>query len=185
MIGRLLRPLRSGTAKLAGNDPRVAAPVTIEVSSPEFASATTMPARYRGFDGINPPLRWTNLPPGARDLVLIVEDADVPSRAPLVHSILYEMSPTKNGIEAGDIPKVHRGAPDRISGASLGKGPVGLGWLPVTPIPGHGPHRYVFQLFALDEKLPLQHKTLSKKDLLAMMAGHVVARGVTIGLAEA
>ncbi len=185
MIGRLLRPLRSGTAKLAGNDPRVGAPLTIEVSSPEFARSTTMPARYRGVDGINPPLRWSNVPSNARDLVLIVEDVDVPLPAPLVHTILYEMSPTKRGMDAGDIPNVQPRNPERIAGASLGKGSAGRGWLPVTPIPGHGPHRYVFQLFALDEKPPLHKKTLSKKELLATMAGHVIARGVTIGLAEA
>lgn len=185
MIGRLLRPLRSGTAKVAGNDPGVGAPVTMNVSSPEFASGTTMPSRYRGMDGTNPPLRWSNVPANARELVLIVEDVDVPLAAPLVHSILYAMAPSKSSIEAGDIPKVHRGAPERIAGASLGKGSVALGWLPVTPIPGHGPHRYVFQLFALDETLPLQHKPLSKKQLLHLMAGHVIARGVTVGLAEA
>ncbi len=185
IIGRLLRPLRSGTAKLTGNDPRLTAPITLAVTSPEFAGGTTMPARYRGLEGINPPLRWSNVPANARELVLIVEDADVPLRAPLVHTILYAIPPSKGGIEAGDIPKVHRGAPERIAGASLGRGSVGLGWLPVTPIPGHGPHRYVFQLFALDDSLPLQHKPLSKKQLLEMMAGHVIARGITIGLAEA
>ncbi len=185
MIGRLLRPLRSGTAKVAGNDSRLGAPVTINMSSPEFASGTTMPSRYRGLQGINPPIRWSNVPPGAHELVMVVEDVDVPLCAPLVHTILYAMVPSKGGIEAGDIPEVHRGAPDRIAGASLGKGSVGLGWLPVTPIPGHGPHRYVFQLFALDEAVPLQHKPLAKKQLLDMMAGHVIARGVMVGLAEA
>ena len=184
-IGRLLRPLRSGTGKLAGNDPRISAPTTIEVSSPEFAHGATMPAAYRGMEGINPPIRWSNVPPEAQELVLIVEDVDVPMRAPLVHAMLYAMLPTKPGIEAGDLPKLGRGVPDRIAGASLGKGAgLGPGWVPVTPIPGHGPHRYVFQTFALDTKLPLFSSTPSKRELLDAMAGHVIARGATVGTAE-
>ena len=62
---------------------------------------------------------------------------------------------------------------------------MGPGWLAVTPIPGHGPHRYIFQVFALDEPLPLQREPLSKKALLDLMAGHVIARGTMFGLAEA
>lgn len=186
IIGRLLRPLRSGTDKLAGNDPRLSAPTTLEVSSPEFAHGATMPAAYRGTSGVNPPIRWSNLPPETREVVMIVEDVDVPMTAPLVHAILYAMLPTKNGIGAGDIPKLRRGNFDRIPGASLGKGAgFGPGWVPVTPIPGHGPHRYVFQVFALDTKLPLVAKPPSKKALLEAMAGHVIARGATVGTAEA
>ena len=186
IVGRLLRPLRSGTAKLAGNDPRLSAPTTIEVGSPEFAHGTTMPAAYRGIDGTNPPIRWTNVPPEAQELVLVAEDVDVPMTAPLVHAILYAMLPSKAGIEAGDIPKLRRGGLDRIPGASLGKGAgFGPGWVPVTPIPSHGPHRYVFQVFALDARLPPFAKPPSKRALVDAMAGHVIARGATIGTAEA
>ena len=185
-IGRLLRPLRSGTNKLAGNDPRLSAPTTIEVTSPEFAHGATMPAAYRGIDGTNPPIRWTNVPPATKELVLITEDVDVPMRTPLVHAMLYAMLPSKTGVDAGDIPKLRRGALDRVPGASLGKGAgFGPGWVPVTPIPGHGPHRYVFQVFALDSKLPLFAKPPSKPALLDAMAGHVIARGATVGTAEA
>lgn len=186
MIGRLLRPLRSGTSKLAGNDPRLSAPTTIEVASPEFTSGATMPAAYRGTSGVNPPIRWTNVPTDAREFVLIAEDVDAPMRAPLVHTILYAMVPTKTGVDAGEIPKMRPTGNDRIPGASLGKSAgLGPGWLPVTPIPGHGPHRYVFQVFALDARLPLFAKPPSKRDLLHAMAGHVIARGATIGTAEA
>ncbi len=145
-----------------------------------------MPARYRGKDSINPPIRWSGVPPNARELVLVAEDVDVPLRGPLVHTILYAMPTSKKGIEAGEIPKLEPRGRDRIPGASLGKAAgMGPGWLAVTPIPGHGAHRYIFQIFALDEPLPLQRDPLSKKALLDLMSGHVIARGSTFGLAEA
>ncbi len=186
MIGKLLRPIRSGPAGLAGNDPRIATSVTLEVSSPDFASGTPMPQAYRGLRGISPPLVWTNVPPAASELVLIVEDVDVPFPAPLVHAIVYGIDPARGEIGAGEIPPLRPGGPTRSGGASLGKG-AGLapGWVPVTPIPGHGPHRYVFQLFALDDMLPPFAKPPGKREILDAMAGHVVARGATSGLAEA
>jgi len=46
-------------------------------------------------------------------------------------------------------------------------------------------HRYVFQVFALDRALEPFAKPPSKHRLLAAMAGHVIARGATVGLAEA
>ncbi len=186
MIGKLLRPLRSGTDKLAGNDPRLAAPTTIEVRSPAFASGTMMPSAYRGWRGVFPPLDWSNVPAQAKELVLIVEDVDVPFPVPLVHALAYGITPSKTGFAAGEIPKLTLGGPARIQGAELGNGAgVAPGFVPVTPIPGHGPHRYVFQLFALDTVLPRFDNPPSKEALLGSMAGHVIARGATVGLAEA
>lgn len=185
-IGESLRPLRSGTAKLAGNDARLATRTTIDVRSPDFASGAMMPPQYRGFDGIFPPLAWSNVPPQAKELVLIVEDVDVPFPAPLVHAIAYAISPAKTSFAAGEIPKLGIGTSPGSASAQLGKSAgIAPGFLPVTPIPGHGPHRYVFQLFALDANLTRFAHPPTKKELLAAMAGHVIARGATVGLAEA
>ena len=186
MIGRLLRPLRSGTDKLAGNDPRIAAPTTIAVSSPEFASGTVMPSAYRGKDGVFPPIAWSNVPVSARELVVIVEDVDVPFPAPLVHAMAYGIDPGTTAFTAGAIPRVRAGGDDYVEGAWLGKAAgVVPGYAPPTPIPGHGPHRYVYQVFALDVKLRRFDRPPSKAQLLDAMAGHVLARGAVVGLAEA
>ena len=186
IIGRLLRPLRSGPAKLAGNDPRIAAPTTIEVASPEFVNRTTMPAAYRGPHSLSPPLHWSNVPAAAQELVLIAEDVDVPFPQPLVHAIVYGMPPEQTALEAGAIPAAKPGGATTAGSLSFGKAAgFAPGYLAVTPIPGHGPHRYVYQLFALDTRLPAFTRPPTKRRLLAALAGHVIARGVTIGLAEA
>jgi hypothetical protein len=186
IIGRLLRPLRSGTDKLAGNDPRIAAPTSIRVSSPAFESGTTMPETYRGAHGIFPPIAWSGAPPETRQLVMIAEDVDVPLPAPLVHAIAYGIEPEMAGFAAGAIPALGRGTRDYVEGAWLGLAAgVAPGYAPPTPIPGHGAHRYVYQVFALDEALRRFPKPPSKRRLLAAIAGHVLARGAVVGLAEA
>ena len=186
IIGRILRPLRSGPAKIAGNDRRIAAPTTLVVSSPEFANRTTMPAAYRGTKSLSPPLQWSGVPAGTQELVLVAEDVDVPFPQPLVHAIVYAMSRDATGLAAGEIPAPAFWGTGVLPDFKLGKAAgVAPGYLPVTPIPGHGPHRYVYQLFALDARLPAFSKPPSKKEIVRAMAGHVIARGATIGLAEA
>jgi hypothetical protein len=52
-------------------------------------------------------------------------------------------------------------------------------YLPPDPLPGHGAHRYVFELFALD--LPHSEEPMGSAALLRRIAGHVLAKGVLIG----
>ena len=50
------------------------------------------------------------------------------------------------------------------------------------PIPGHGPHRYRFLVFALDQPIP--DAVATAKALLRQMARGVLARGTLIGTYE-
>jgi phosphatidylethanolamine-binding protein (PEBP) family uncharacterized protein len=123
-----------------------------------------MPAAYRGKDALFPPLRWAEVPSETRELVLVAEDVDVPFPQPLVHAIVYGISPERRSLAAGEIPALAFGGAAHVGDLGLGKAAgIAPGYLPPTPIPGHGP---------------------SKKELLRAMAGRVIARGATIGLAE-
>lgn len=50
------------------------------------------------------------------------------------------------------------------------------------PATGHGPHRYRFQLFALDA--PIAENVATVKALRKQMAGHVLVRGLLTGTYE-
>jgi phosphatidylethanolamine-binding protein (PEBP) family uncharacterized protein len=56
-------------------------------------------------------------------------------------------------------------------------------WLPPDPPSGHGAHRYVFQLFALDRQLVFEHPP-GRKAVVNAMRGHVLAKGVLVGAYE-
>jgi phosphatidylethanolamine-binding protein (PEBP) family uncharacterized protein len=49
--------------------------------------------------------------------------------------------------------------------------------------PGYSPHRYVFDLYALDTKLDLPAGS-SKKQMVQAMNGHVLGRGEVAGRFE-
>lgn len=55
--------------------------------------------------------------------------------------------------------------------------------MPPDPPTGHGPHNYVFQLFALSEAPELGEKA-GRSDLAHAIAGKVLATGVLIGSYE-
>jgi len=126
-------------------------------------------------DNTSPPLRLNGLPPGTRQLVLIIDDVDVPLPRPLLHTIAV-IEPTLNSVAAGSLQPGSKGM--RFVRADLGH----HGYAGPRPIPGHGPHRYRFQVFALDE--PIAETVTTTKPLLAAMSGHVLARGVLTGSYE-
>jgi phosphatidylethanolamine-binding protein (PEBP) family uncharacterized protein len=51
------------------------------------------------------------------------------------------------------------------------------------PIRSHGPHSYVFQIFALDRRLDLPAK-FKLGDALEAMSGHVIGRAKMEGTCE-
>jgi len=70
---------------------------------------------------------------------------------------------------------------ERAQGLLLGRhSMLGTGWLPPDPPPGHGVHRYAFQVFALDAPAELSG-TPGRDDVLALLAGHAIASGCLIG----
>ncbi len=177
-IGRALKAMRPGMETLVTQDEAFAAvPDVIAITSTAFATDGEIPARYTE-DGekLSPPLEWVGVPPEARALVLLIEDADSPTFRPLVHAILGDLPPVDGSLAEGDLP-------------TSGSGEVRFGmgrnsflqqcWLPPDPPRGHGPHRYAFQLFALDE-VPEFDKTPGRSALVSAMHGHVIAKGTLV-----
>ena len=77
-----------------------------------------------------------------------------------------------------------RGAIAAAGGADTGTNSYGrTGWLPPDPPTGHGPHDYVFQLFALGEPLPLDADP-GRGALVDALAGRVRAAAVLTGTWE-
>ena len=122
----------------------------ISVASLAFADHAPMPARYTADgEGLSPPLQWTGVPAGAASLVLLVEDADSPTPHPLVHAIVVGLPAADGALAEAALPSAdHEG-----SGVHTGRNSyLQAAWLPPDPPPGHGVHRYAFQLFALDAR---------------------------------
>jgi Raf kinase inhibitor-like YbhB/YbcL family protein len=178
LLGRLLRGVRAGVQRSPLSGGGFAAPESLTVTSTAFADAGAMPKSSAGKgvgDNSSPPLRWGGLPPETRQTVLIIDDVDVPLPRPLLHTVAV-IEPTLDGVAAGALQPGTAGI--RFIRADLGH----RGYAGPRPIPGHGPHRYRFHVFAIDNPIPEDVSTA--KALLAAMAGHVLARGTLTGSYE-
>ena len=177
MLGQLLRGLKGHDRHLAWNRLE-AAPETLHISSSAFADGAPMPLRHAG-DGlgqnVSPPLHIAGVPAGAQDLVLVLEDPDVPLPRPIVHMIARLMVTTRDIAEGA----LNAGQPIAFGRGSFGR----TGYHGPRPIPGHGPHRYIFQLFAVTRPLNMK-PTATLTDFIALMSGTVVARGRLTGTFE-
>jgi phosphatidylethanolamine-binding protein (PEBP) family uncharacterized protein len=71
-----------------------------------------------------------------------------------------------------------------VPGLRNGKGALGRrGWNGPMPPGSHGPHSYVFQLFALDAPLSVRD-AFTLDDVIAAMQGHLLARARLDGTYE-
>ena len=157
-VGEALSEVRAGLSQtmFQGVDLRQGM-ARVVVSSLAFADHGPIPEKYTADGaGVSPPLQWHGVPAAASEVVLIVEDADSPTPQPLVHAIAHGLPAG----EQGGIAEAALGAVgDAESQVAMGRNSLlQQRWLPPDPPPGHGVHRYLFQVFALEpgEPLPAQ-----------------------------
>lgn len=179
-LGKALRGVRAGTDKLVIAQESLGSFGEIALTSPAFADGARLPERFTADgEGVSPPLLWRDVPAGTGWLALIVEDADSPTPQPLVHAVVWGLSPDDGGLAEGAIIDDGEGDAD---GRDVGRNSYRRqGWLPPDPPTGHGEHRYAFQLFALDGGAVLEGHDPGRTALIAAMAGHVLAAGLLVG----
>jgi Raf kinase inhibitor-like YbhB/YbcL family protein len=155
----------------------------VAVQSPAFAANAPIPAKYTDYgEKISPPLAWSGVPPAARALVLLAEDPDAGEPRPYVHWLLYNLPATMTSLPES-IPPTPR-LPE-FGGALQGRNSRGtFGYFGPRPPRRDRPHRYHFQLFAIDMMLPLDPGA-TPEQVLSAMKGRVVAAGEVIGTFEA
>jgi Raf kinase inhibitor-like YbhB/YbcL family protein len=146
----------------------------IELTSPAFDDGDTLPSRFaHDHENLSPPLEWTGIPPGTEELALVCQDPDAPGGL-FTHWVLAGLDPTITAIDEDDPP----------AGAIAGTNDFGeIGWGGPAPPRGHGPHRYVFTLFASSAPLDVA-PGLSADDLLEALAGSELAQGTLLGRYE-
>jgi len=179
-IGALMRNIRAGHAKLVIAQPDLGVTETrIDLSSPAFADGGRLPLRFTADgEGISPPLLWGDVPPGTASLALIVEDPDAPAMNPLVHAIVWDLPASEHRLGEGAIVRDGSGGSD---GRDVGRNSfLSEGWLPPDPPAGHGPHDYVFQLFALSQT-PAVGDSPGRTDFINAIRGHVLGAGMMVG----
>jgi Raf kinase inhibitor-like YbhB/YbcL family protein len=149
--------------------------MALQVLSPAFKDGDNIPDRFtcQGQD-VSPALSWSEPPAGAKSFSLIMDDPDAPGGV-FTHWVLFNIPP-----DSRELPEVVPAESQLASGALQGKNDFGrIGYGGPCPPPGR-PHRYQFNLYALDRSLDLKAGS-SKKQLLEAMSGHILAQGRLTG----
>jgi len=159
-------------------------PKTINVRSTAFDDGQPIPKKFTE-DGqdVSPPLAWNVGPEGTKELALICDDPDAPSREPWVHWVLYRIPATVRELPEGlptdtsleEPVKALQGRTSWPKGRTIGyRGPA--------PPPGKV-HHYHFQVYALDRELDVQ-PGIDKATLVKAMKGCILAWGELVGTYE-
>ncbi len=145
---------------------------SLTLSSPAFKDHGEVPVDYTG-DGrnISPPLAWSNVPAGTREFVLICEDPDAPQPGAFIHWLAYGISPLLTAMPAGISPQPSLEVPIRVDQGTNSEGQFGYSG-PLPPV-GHGIHRYIFRLYALDRALNLP-PGIGVEELQRALRGHIL-----------
>ncbi|WP_405584686.1 YbhB/YbcL family Raf kinase inhibitor-like protein [Streptomyces sp. NBC_01190] len=186
-LGRLLRNRRAGEARAAWNLPHFQGPDLLTVTSDQFADGGPIPlehcAKPIGGRNLSPHLAWSPPPAGAAQLLLVVEDIDVPMARPAAHCVAL-IDPALTHLDSGALAAGQPAAGVRVLRSTIGRGYQGP-----APIKGHGPHHYTFQLFALADALGAAPgraapERTRPRALLSSLTAPVLARGRLTGTFE-
>jgi len=146
------------------------------LTSSAFAEGETIPKKYTcDGDDTSPELAWNGAPAETHSFALIVHDPDAP-KGDFTHWLLWNIPGS-----AGKLTEGAGGASAGVAGTNdFGK--VSYGG--PCPPPGHGAHRYLFELYALDvERLELSHDA-RRADVEEAVKGHVLAQSQRTGRYE-
>ena len=162
---------RAGDERLAATRLGARPEGQLTLGSSAFLDGGPIPALYTADgEGAPPPLRFGGAPAGTASLALIVEDPDAPTPNPFVHWLLYGIPPGARTPEEALASGAHQGRNSMLRAA----------WAGCAPPRGDTPHRYHFQLFALDRAGRLE-PSAGRTALLEQLRGHVLASVRLIG----
>jgi Raf kinase inhibitor-like YbhB/YbcL family protein len=137
-----------------------------------FVNGEDIPIKYTcdGMD-ISPPLEWEKID-NAKTYAIIVEDPDAPGGI-FIHWVIYNIK----GNSLPENVKKNMENENGIQGINdFGK----IGYNGPCPPRSHGPHRYYFNVYALDLELPLR-KNITADDLKSIMKDHIISSGSLMG----
>lgn len=186
-IGWLLRNRHAGATGSAWHRPNLDGPHSLEVSSWDFGNGEPIPKVHAGKrvggENISPDLIWSSVPTETVELLVVVEDLDVPMSKPAVHCLALvdpaELdSPTQ-------VPRGGLAAKTPAAGVRILRSTISRGYHGPEPIKGHGPHRYTFQVFALADRITGDKLArTAPRALLESIDVPIVARGRITGTYE-
>lgn len=169
------------------NDPNWKLPEvpSFSLTSPDFVAGAHLPGWARGSasggEDRSPALEWTGAPVGTQSYVLTVFDPDAPSGSGFWHWTLIDIPAGVTALVRGagtedDLlpPKARRRRNEYGTDIFIG----------AAPPAGHGPHRYVYTLSALDTPALEVAADATPAIIGLRLRPHIIGRAQMIGYQE-
>jgi Raf kinase inhibitor-like YbhB/YbcL family protein len=159
--------------------------MALQLISSAFPAGQPIPSKYAGEGAdVSPPLAWTGLPEGTKELVLICDDPDSPTTEPWVHWVIYKIPATTRRLPEG-IPR--RARLREPAGVLQGKNswPNGdmIGYRGPFPPQHHGVHHYYFRLYAVEAHM-VAEPGLDRRAIMSEISQHILDESVLVGTYE-
>ncbi|HET8617724.1 MAG TPA: YbhB/YbcL family Raf kinase inhibitor-like protein [Acidimicrobiales bacterium] len=124
----------------------------------------------------SPHLRWEGFPPETRSFAVTIYDPDAPTGSGFWHWVVFDIPATVTALPRGAGSGDMAGLP---AGAVHGRNDVGgLGYVGAFPPAGHGPHRYVMAVHAVDVDHLGPEEAAPPAYVGFNLGGHTLARAV-------
>jgi phosphatidylethanolamine-binding protein (PEBP) family uncharacterized protein len=191
LLGTLLKNRRARDIHSAWNLPNLQGPELLIVMSEDFGEGQSIPLEHAGKriggKNLSPNLTWSAPPPETTELLLVVEDLDVPISKPAVHCLAL-IDPFRLD-SPNNLPPGALSAHEPAAGVRILRSTIGRGYHGPEPIKGHGPHRYTFQVFAFLGEMSGTSDSAKlhrarPRALLSSLTAPVIARGRLTGVYE-
>jgi Raf kinase inhibitor-like YbhB/YbcL family protein len=152
------------------------------VTSDSVVDGAPLAPEQRSGQDISPQLAWSGAPEGTKSYAVTVYDPDAPTGSGFWHWAVADIPATVTALPAGAGDDVGAGLP---AGAFQLPNDARLArFLGAAPPPGHGTHRYVFVVHALDVDTIGVPADATPALLGFTMAGHILGRAVLTATAE-
>ena len=150
------------------------------LTSPAFEHDADLPEDQLGEDGTSPPLQWSDVPEGTKELVVVCEDPDADAGV-ITHWIVYGIAPDATGLPGSLGRDAYLEAPVELLQGLNEYDEVGYSG-PETD-EDRGPHRIFFRLIALDTELTQLPPGATRAELRAAAKDHILGRAELVGIA--
>lgn len=187
-LGYLFYRVRAGDEELIVNIPEIKGlPKTITVTSDEFEDDKPMlricgGKGWRGGKEMSPSLKFSiEGSENVSSLVIVCEDIDAPMSRPITHLVAYNIDPSYS-LELNELIESR----ETEGNFKLGTGIFGaVSYRGPGPVPGHGDHRYVFQVMGINETATKQLLQLTerpnKQKIVELIQHNTICYGTLTG----